>query len=160
VQEHQNSLTLRSLFLPTYRIMASFLNLCRQCRTCVPSLRGRVSGSFLCIRCEERNHIPLADQTHDRCSTCKRIRPVYDFPLDRNNYRTASCATCLARLRDSYREQKGEPVLEERRARQLTQAKRVVEKALQARIQGEKKKKRWLDKRKQWKQGDEFLQAT
>ena len=148
MQEHQNSLTLRSLFLPIYRIMASFLTLCRQCRTCVPSLRSRVSGSFLCTRCEERNRIPLADRTHDRCSTYKRIRPVYDFPLDRNNYQTASCATCLARLRDSYRERKGESVSKEGQARRLTHAKRVIERALRARIQVERRKELWLEVRK------------
>ena len=61
---------------------------------------------------------------------------------------------CRERDRDSYRKQKGEPVSQARRARQLTKARRVVEKALQARIREEKKKKWWLEARKRWEQGD------
>ena len=81
----------------TLLIMASlryspFSRYCHQCRTCIS-----YSGS-ICIRCEKRNRIPWSDRTYDRCPTCKRIHPIADFPLDRNNYRTASCATCLARL--------------------------------------------------------------
>ena len=66
----------------------------------------------------------------------------------------ASCTICLARLRDSYRERKGESVSKEGRARQLTHAKRVVERALRARIQVERRKELWLEARKQWEQGD------
>jgi hypothetical protein len=55
--------------------------------------------------------------------------------------------------------QKGEPVSQARRARQLIKTRRVIEKALRARIQGEKRKEQWLDMRKRWEQG-EFIQAT
>jgi len=114
---------------------------------------------LLSVSVVRREQIPWADRTHDRCPTCKRIRPVADFPLDRNNRRTATCTTCLARLRDFYRERKGEPVSKERRVRRFKRAQRVVEKALQARIRGEKTKKWWLEARKRWEQGDQgFVQ--
>jgi hypothetical protein len=140
-----------TLSLLTLLIMASlryspYSRYCHQCRTCVLSF---ASKSFLCTRCEERNRIPWADRTHDRCPTCKRICLVADFPLNRNNYRTASCAVCLARLRDSYRERKGESVSKEGQARRLTHVKRVVERALQTRIQLERRKELWLEARKQ-----------
>jgi hypothetical protein len=141
---NQSHFTSCSLFLSIYYtllIMASFSRYCRQCRTHIPSLASRVSGSFLYTCCKKRNYIPLANRTHDQCSTYKYIRLVYDFPLDWSNYRPASCATCLARLYDSYREQKGEPILEEGQVHRLTRAKQIIEKALQARIQGEKRKK-------------------
>ena len=100
---------------------------CESCQTCLQPLFPKVSS--ICQRCEERERIPWADQTRDRCSTCKRIRPVADFPLHRNG-RTSSCAACLTRLRDVYRERKGEPVSKERRVRRFKQAQRVVEKDL------------------------------
>jgi hypothetical protein len=40
--------------------------------------------------------------------------------------------------------------------RQLQQARRVVEKALRARIRGEKRKEWWLKAREQWKNGYTF----
>jgi hypothetical protein len=66
----------------------------------------------------------------------------------------ASCTICLARLRDSYRERKGETVSKDGQAQRLMRARRVIEKALKARIQGEKRKELWLEARKQWEQGD------
>jgi len=136
--------------------MASFSRYCHQCKNHVLYF---TSKSFLCTRCEERNHIPLADQTHDQCSTCKRIRPVCDFPLDRNNNRTLSCAPCLIRLRDVYREQRGE-LTKEGRACRLAQTRQVIEKALKARIQGEKRKELWLEARKQWEQNEPINDPT
>ena len=108
-----------SITMPTYRP-----RYCESCQTCLQPL-----FSSICQRCKERERIPWADQTRDRCSTCKRIRPVADFPLHRNG-RTSSCAACLTRLRDVYRERKGEPVSKERRVRRFKQAQRVVEKDL------------------------------
>jgi hypothetical protein len=105
MQEHQNTKTLLHslLFLPvtmpTYRP-----HYYKSCQTYLRPLFGSI-----CQRCKERERIPWADQTHDRCSTYKRIRPAADFPLHRNS-RTSSCAAYLARLRDVYCEQKGEPV--------------------------------------------------
>ncbi|KAN0103456.1 hypothetical protein V8E51_011769 [Hyaloscypha variabilis] len=92
----------------------------------------------------------------ERCSTCKRKRPVHEFPLDRNSNRALSCATCHARLRDSYREQKGEPISEEGRARKLKQARRVVEKALRARIWEEKRRQYWLEKLESFMLQDQY----
>jgi hypothetical protein len=82
-----------------------------------------------------------------------------DYPSRDDDFRAATCSTCHTRRRDEYLEQKGEPVSQARRARQLTKARQVVKKALQARIQGEKRKEQWLDTRKRWEQG-EFIQAT
>jgi hypothetical protein len=58
-----------------------------------------------------------------------------------------SCSACLARLRDLYREQKGEPILKEGRARRFARAQRVVEKALKKRIRREEAKERALKAR-------------
>ncbi|PMD45830.1 hypothetical protein L207DRAFT_508591 [Hyaloscypha variabilis F] len=93
----------------------------------------------------------------ERCSTCKRKRPVHEFPLDRNSNRALSCATCHARLRDSYRERKGEPISEEGRARKLKQARRVVKKALRARIWEEKRRQYWLESQERWRAGDNWF---
>jgi hypothetical protein len=122
---------------------------CHKCQTRLISLKSLISLKLnsLCTRCEERSQIPWSARTEDRCSTCKRIRPVCDFPLDRNSNRTLSCAACHARLRAVYRERKGGPVSQEKRARQFARAQRIVEKALQARIQGEERRKRWLETR-------------
>ena len=135
ILSYSHTLTL-SLIMASLRY-SPFSRYCHQCRTCILSF---ASKSFLYTRCEERNCIPWADRTHDRCPTCKQIRLVADFPLDRNNYRTSSCATCLARLWDSYRERKGEPVLKDRRIRRLIQARRVIEKALWPEYKGRRER--------------------
>ena len=88
-----------------------------------------------------------------RCSKCKCFRPITDYPLQDDNYRAFTCRICHERDRDSYRERKGE-LTKERRAWRFTRAQRVVEKALHARIRGEKTKKWWLEARKRWEQGD------
>jgi hypothetical protein len=123
---------------------------CHECQTCLISL----ASVSLCGRCEERHRIPRSARTSDRCSTCKRIRPVHDFPLDRNNIRMLSCSACLSRLRDSYRERKGKPVSREGRARRFRQAQRTVERALRVRIREEKLKRHWLRARERWEQGE------
>jgi hypothetical protein len=66
---------------------------CESCQTCLQPLflKGNIYQ-----RCKEREQIPKADRTHDRCSTYKCIRPVCDFPLDRNNNQYLSYALCLA----------------------------------------------------------------
>jgi hypothetical protein len=52
---------------------------CHACQTCLISL----TSESLCVRCEERSQIPWSIRTTDRCSTCKRILSVDNFPLDR-----------------------------------------------------------------------------
>jgi hypothetical protein len=123
---------------------------CHECQTCLISL----TSESLCVRCEERRQIPWSARTVDRCSMCKRIRPVTDFPLDRNHNRALTCTACHARRCDSYREEKGELISREGRARRFTRAQRVVEKALRARIREEKRKERWLETREQWARGE------
>lgn len=76
-----------------------------------------------------------------------------DFSYDRNNIRTLSCSACLARLRDSYREQKGEPVSKEGRARRFKRAQRVVERALRARLQTERIRKTYREAKREWEEG-------
>jgi len=90
----------------------------------------------------------------DHYSIYKRIRPVTDFPLDRNYNRALTYVACHARRRDSYREEKGELISREGRTRRFTRARRVVEKALRARIREEKRKERWLEAREQWVRGE------
>jgi hypothetical protein len=91
-----------------------------------------------------------------RCSTCKRTLPVDNFPLDRTLYRTLSCAACHARLRDSYRERKGEPVSREGRVRRFARAQRTVEKALRARIHKERIRKTYRERKQAWERGDPY----
>jgi hypothetical protein len=88
-----------------------------------------------------------------RCSKCKCFRPITDYPLQDDNYRAFTCRICHERDRDSYRKRKGE-LTKERQAWRFTRAQRVVEKALHARIRGEKTKKWWLEAQKRWEQGD------
>jgi hypothetical protein len=75
-----------------------------------------------------------------------------DFPLDRTSLRAFTCSACHVRRRDSYREQKGEPVSKDGRARQFVRARRVVEKALRVRIRKEEARERAVkvQERKEW----------
>ena len=60
--------------------------------------------------------IPRDLRPTDFCSGCKTIRQITDFPLNASSprdpfrvaYRKLSCATCLTRQRELYREVKGE----------------------------------------------------
>jgi hypothetical protein len=123
---------------------------CHECQTCLITL----GSESLCVRCKERHRIPRTARVTDRCSMCKRIRPILDFTLDRNNVRAYTCFVCHERRRDSYRERTGEPISKEGRVRRFKQAQRIVEKALRARIRGERLKGHWLKAREQWERGE------
>ena len=86
-----HSLLFLPILLPIVITMPTYcLCYCESYKTCLQPLFGSI-----CQSCEERERIPWADQTHNWCSTYKRIRPVADFPLDQNNNRTASyCVLC------------------------------------------------------------------
>ncbi|PVH89881.1 hypothetical protein DL98DRAFT_7230 [Cadophora sp. DSE1049] len=126
-----------------------------RCRTCHQfRLRSDVEPvldeykGYTCITC------PV------RCLTCKRFRPVTDFPLDRyqyrtldqkpSDYRTVTCGPCLSRLREVYQERKGVIPSRERRARRFKQAQQVVEKAISNRLQFEKVKGGRLRQEEHW----------
>ena len=125
---------------------------CHECQTCVISLTS--ASESLCGRCEERHRVPRSARTSDRCSMCKRIRPIIDFPLNWNSVQAYTCSACHVRRRDSDRERKGKPVSQEGRARQFRQAPRTVERALRVRIREEKLKGHWLKARERWEQGE------
>ncbi|KAL5327821.1 hypothetical protein ACEPPN_005527 [Leptodophora sp. 'Broadleaf-Isolate-01'] len=83
-----------------------------------------------------------------RCPTCKRWQSTDEYPTGRK-----TCKSCLSRLRDVYRQQKGKPVSDKGRKRQFTQAQQVVEKAMRERLRLEKWKVWWLEDRARWLQG-------
>jgi hypothetical protein len=87
---------------------------------------------------------------------CKRIRPIIDFPLDRASLRAYTCSVCHVRRRDSYRRQRGKPVSKEGQVRQFARARQVVEKVLRARLQKEKIRRRWQERREQWAKGESW----
>ena len=107
-----------------------------------------------CTRHKQARHNPSLPLERFRCSKCRCFRPITDYPLQDDNFRASTCSICHAHRRDEYLEQKGEPVSQARRARQLIKARQVIKKALRVRIQGEKRKKWWLEARKRWEQGD------
>ena len=87
---------------------------------------------------------------------CKRIRPIIDFPLDRASLRAYTCSVCHIRRRDSYRRQRGKPVSKEGQVRQFARARQVIEKVLRARLQKEKIRRRWQERREQWAKGESW----
>ena len=89
-----------------------------------------------------------------RYSKCKCFRPITDYPLRDDDYRASTCRACHERDSDTYRERKGEPVSKEGRARRFRQAQRVIERALRARIRGERLKGHWRKAREQWERGE------
>jgi hypothetical protein len=97
-----------------------------------------------CPSCKRRENTRNASFPLERfrCSKCKCFRPITDYPLDLRDFRAATCSACHVQRRDSYREQKGEPVSKEGRARRFKRAQRVVEKALRARIRKEEARER------------------
>ena len=123
---------------------------CHECQTCLISLTSK----SLCIRYEERHRIPQSACNSDRYSMCKRIRPIIDFPLSRTSLRAYTCSACYGRRRDSYREQKGEQVSKEGQAQRFAQARQVVEKALQERLQKEKIRRQQQERREQQIRGE------
>ncbi|KAH9220759.1 hypothetical protein DL95DRAFT_382678 [Leptodontidium sp. 2 PMI_412] len=114
------------------------LRLCKLCGRVGPDKTFKSDSA--CISC------PI------RCSTCKQYRSADDFSGRK------TCASCRSRLRDVYRERKGEPV--ENPARRLKQTWKRVEEALQSRLAHEKKKAQWLEGRELWLRGKRDIFTT
>jgi len=126
------------------------LGYCQQCQTCLISH----SNLRLCGRCQEREMVPRAERLSDLCLKCKCIRPILDFPL-RYGLRQYTCSKCHTRRRDQYNQERGRPVSEAGRTRQLARARRVIELALQARLQKERQRRAWEEGRAQWQLGQQ-----
>ncbi|KAH6698455.1 hypothetical protein BKA61DRAFT_583282 [Leptodontidium sp. MPI-SDFR-AT-0119] len=117
---------------------------CSTCGTRLISMRSQYQEPVsTCRQCREREAIPWNERQTDLCLSCKQIRPVSDFLIDRLNQRTATCLLCHNRKQDYYREKKGLPLSAEGRARQFKRAQRVVDRALRNRLRLEKQKTRW-----------------
>ncbi|KAH9207854.1 hypothetical protein DL95DRAFT_395671 [Leptodontidium sp. 2 PMI_412] len=117
---------------------------CSTCGTRLISMRSQYQEPVsTCRQCREREAIPWHERQTDLCLSCKQIRPVSDFLIDRLNQRTATCLLCHNRKQDYYREKKGLPLSAEGRARQFKRAQRVVNRALRNRLRLEKQKTRW-----------------
>jgi hypothetical protein len=125
---------------PTCQRPRITLNLNTPCQQCL-------------ARQDVRRHIPSLPLERFRCSKCKCFRPIQDYPL-KDGFRTLSYRACHVQRRDQYREQKGEEISQEGRARRFTRAQRVVEKALKAQL----RKEQALDQRErqQREQGQKF----
>ena len=126
-----------------------------ECPTCQRP-RITLNPDTPCQQClarqDVRRHIPSLPPERFRCSKCKCFRLIQDYPF-KDSFRALSCCACHVQRRDQYREQKGEEISQEGRARRFTRAQRVVEKALKARL----RKEQAIDRReRQREQGQKF----
>jgi len=89
----------------------------RYCYECHARVIFVLRSNTLCRLCIESLAIPYKDRLSDRCSICKRIRLIEDFPFrdPKHGFRALTGSTCHERRRESYRDQKGKPVSREKR---------------------------------------------